>query len=277
MAKVLNYSNTLGAISTSPTISISTVGAFGGELSTLAGTKQQSGKGNFSLTFEYLPESLTFSTSNDLKAIPLAMTNSQLLVATHGRIDDIQVSVKVVAGCNGAICSFAKNTVKSNYTVIQATAKVAETRADLVTIAKMMYSLTLFSSTGKPPPYCNLVIGPFCGCTGAFSAVSINYNGPYDLDGCPTDMEISFTFMPSEYGLLTDDPKQGDTPATGGLTMTSDSLVTGAQTYAVYVGSTPAVAPAPPDPGLSVTKNPVQSFTGFLGDIFNTLTDHFTN
>lgn len=257
MAVFNDVLNTTGQ--TFPTITITSVNAVGG----LSGSPNRgTGRSNLSLQFQYLPESVSFGVSAALEAHPIPMTAAQFLQYSNSKIDDISVNIKVAAGCQGALVTYSSNTSTSGFSALSGGTTI-RTRADLMSIAKFMYSLPLpgsassgyptlndqtgTSSTtgatnGYPPGVFNLIIGPYCGCTGAFSAVNITFNGPYDYDGSPTDMDISFTFMPSEFWVqaaaLDENPSL--TNFQSRTTMTSDAEVSGLAPgklpYAIWVG-----------------------------------------
>jgi hypothetical protein len=75
---------------------------------------------------------------------------------------------------------------------------------------------------------------------GAFTGCSIQFNGPYDFDGSPTDMEVSLRFLPSEFYDASTFAKAitGNIGLVPKATPTGESEVTGGFPYALTFAET---------------------------------------
>jgi hypothetical protein len=94
---------------------------------------------------------------------------------------------------------------------------------------------------------------------GAFTRCSIQFNGPYDYDGSPTDMEVSLGFMPSEmYDSTTMVTAIANPTLVPVSTPTGETLVTGGTLYALTFGET-STSPTPSGTSAPGTQNPQQS------------------
>lgn len=230
------------AAATYPTIRISTAST---------GDTASAGNSNaVSIEFEYLPESVSFSVTAQYEKHALPLTSARWVLYSYTDIDDINVSVKVVAGCNNAIVNYSS--YQGTLWSLFAATKAAKTiRNDLITIAKFLYSLALPPTNdpgaGSIPPSCNLTIGPYCSVMGYVQSVNIKYSGPYDYDGSPTEMDVDLNFTPTEFTAL-NDPNQGASfNLTSMQTMAGVPEVSGTVPYAIWVGqNTNSAAPAAP-------------------------------
>jgi hypothetical protein len=228
-----------------------------------------------SLQFEYLPESVSFGVSALFQAEPIAFTSARWLSYQHSDIEEVSLAFKVVAGCNNCITRAGANTSGSNY--INFSVKTATfVRNSLIDIAKLLYSLPLPGTNeygtgaggnsgvgGLPPPTVRLIVGKMFSGIGAMTGCSIQFNGPYDFDGSPTDMDVSLRFLPSEFynGSTMDtgimglpiSSQQPAQPGTGDIgknplvpvsTPTGETEVTGMYPYALAFGETNIAASA---------------------------------
>ena len=192
------------------------------------------------LQFDYMPESVTFGVSANFEQAPIQYTSARWLSFDHSDIEEVSISVKVVAGCNNCITYFGGNTKGSQYTVRGGLTSAKFTRNSLITLAQILYSLPLPATNdlpgkGMPPPTCRLKVGSMFSGVGAFTRCSIAFNGPYDFDGSPTDMEVSLGFLPSEF-YDSSSFKAMITTSTGLLphsTPTGAQLVSGSDSYAL--------------------------------------------
>jgi hypothetical protein len=236
------------AAETYPTIRISTVSANAFADDTVAVTVE----------FEYLPESLSFGVTANYEKHPLPLTSAQWVMYSYTTIDDISLSVKVVAGCNNAIVNYS-STEDMSWGLFASLKATKTVRNNLITLAKLLYALTLPPTNdpgaGSVPPNCNLTIGPYCRVMGYFGSVNIKFSGPYDWDGSPTEMDVDLNFTPTEFTAL-NDPKQA-TGADGAAinpsvlqTMSGISEIKPINNpYAIWVGqNTNPAAPAAPPP-----------------------------
>jgi hypothetical protein len=156
------------------------------------------------LQFDYLPESVSFGVSATFDQAPIQFTSARWLTYNHSDIEEVSLTVKVVAGCNNCLTYFGGNTKGSQYGVRGGLAASKYVRNSLVTLAQILYSLPLPATNdlpgkGMPPPTCRLKVGGMFSGIGAFTRCSIQFNGPYDYDGSPTDMDVSLGFLPSEF------------------------------------------------------------------------------
>lgn len=153
--------------------------------------------------FEYLPEDVSFGVSANFEQAPIQYTSARWLSYDHTDIEEVSLNVKVVAGCNNCITLFKGNTGSTFLNSGSLTTAKYE-RNSLIAIAQLLYSLPLPATNdlpgkGMPPPTCRLKVGKMFSGVGAFTRCSIKFNGPYDYDGSPTDMEVSLGFLPSEF------------------------------------------------------------------------------
>jgi hypothetical protein len=206
------------------------------------------------IQFDYMPESVSFGVSAAFTDTPIPMTSGRWLSWQNSSIDEVSVTVKVVVGCNNCITYYGGNTPGSDYSYstkgVLVTGKYA--RNSLIKIAQLLYSLPLPGSNGtspdangqgmalaSPPPTCRFKVGKMFSGVGAFTGVSIAFNGPYDYDGSPTDMEVSFRFNPSEFYdstlLQTALANPGIVPT---RTPTGETLIAGNTSYALTFGDT---------------------------------------
>jgi hypothetical protein len=240
-------------------------------ISTVQNTGTAANKNSVSLEFEYLPESMSFSVSANFEKHPLPLTSARFVIYNYTDIDDIQLSVKVVAGCNNAIVNYSAASGKT-WALFGTTQAAKKTRNDLITIAQYLYALALPPSNnpggGSIPPTCNLTIGPYCRVMGYVQSVGIKYSGPYDWDGSPTEMDVDLNFCPTEFTAFNDPgqvPGGTTTPNMQALqTMdgnreVSSTVESGDVPYAIWVGQNtndyaatpPPAAPANPSPSAS--------------------------
>jgi hypothetical protein len=197
-----------------------------------------------SITFDYLPESVNFSVTANYTDQPFPFTAIRMMIYSHTVIDAVNLTIKVVAGCNNAITFLSQTNGGSD-----PGQAVTYTRNSLIKIAQYLSSLALplTNSVGgantKPPPSCRLTVGPFFSCVGGFTNIGIKYNGPYDFDGSPTDMEVTIGFLASQMynsdSNLTgmDVTPEKEAAAAGALsqTMSGSTELTGQSPYVVWV------------------------------------------
>lgn len=173
---------------TYPTIQIKTI-----NYGSLAAVKQN----NIIINFSYLPESISMGVSAQYNATPFTFSAAKWLIYDHSDIEDISLTVKVVAGLNNAVYSMGANITGGSFSPV-----VAKKRVDLITLAKFLYAFCLpgdnqYPST--PPAASQLIVGNFCNVAGAFKSMHITFNGPYDYDSSPTDMTVDMSFIASEF------------------------------------------------------------------------------
>lgn len=229
--------------------SVLTSSVSGSTYPTIAITTSFATSNGVRLEFEYLPESVSFGVSATFSQTEIPFTAARFLSYDHSDIEEVSIDVKVVAGCNNAITIFG-GTVSSGALggALNSASLVAGKyeRVALVTIAQLLYSLPLPSNNqgtaqgGTPPPTCRLIVGRMFSGVGAFTGASIKFNGPYDYDGSPTDMDVSLRFLPSEFYNSTGFAGIPSDPS--GLVSTSspsgDSELTGTTPYALAFGAT---------------------------------------
>ena len=234
-----------------------------------------------SMIFDYLPESVSFSVTANYDDTPLPMTAIRILVYKHTVIDDVNLTFTVVAGCSSAITYLAKNEGGKG------TAAVTSTRNSLIKIAKYLSSLALplqnlgSGQGSKPPPSCRLTVGPFFSCVGGFTNISIKYEGPYDFDGSPTNMEVTVGFKASQMydsnsnagGVNTADLTTQAVGADGSPTMAgaTELLDDTSHPYVVWVSPTAAIPPnidstSYNPTGANTAQNAVNSLHGSAGN-----------
>jgi len=194
-----------------------------------------------SIQFDYLPESLSFGISAVFNPQPIPFTSGRWMTYDHSDVEEVSLTIKVVAGCNNCITYFNGNTTGSKYQQRGGLTSGKYERVSLIALAKMLYSLPLPggnpNENWSPPPTCRLTVASMFSGPGAFSGCSINFNGPYDYDGSPTDMDVSLRFMPSEF-------YNSSVGQTGGVTSdmtptaspTGSSQLTGNYPYAITFG-----------------------------------------
>ena len=158
-----------------------------------------------SIQFDYMPEDVSFGVSATFIPHQITFTSARWLQYQYTDIDEVSLTVKVVAGCNNCITLYGGNTAVSGFLNTGGLRVGRYERNNLINLAKALYSLPLPGSNdfvdgkGSPPPTCRLIVGKMFSGVGAFTRCSIKFNGPYDFDGSPTDMEVSLGFLPSEY------------------------------------------------------------------------------
>jgi hypothetical protein len=203
------------------------------------------------VTFEYMPESVSFGVSAEFDEQAIAFTSARWLTYNHSNIEEVSLNVRVVAGCNNCITMVGGNvnnkSLNLNYTLFGGLVTGKYERNSLITIAQLLYALPLPATNSKevqgetssPPPTCRLIVGKMFSGVGVFTGCSIQFNGPYDFDGSPTDMDVSLRFMPSEFY---DSETFTGLPSGGVLiprsTPTGESEVTGGYPYALTFGET---------------------------------------
>lgn len=152
------------------------------------------------IRFEYLPESVTLSTSATFEDHNLQFTSARFPFYQYSSVDEVSITVRVVAALANA--SFGVEDSGGTNSA-SGTAQVRNTRrADLISLARALYALTLPSDNtmqGQPPAQCNVFVGSIMAMSGVFKSMSITFNGPWDEVGAPTDMDVNFTFLPSEF------------------------------------------------------------------------------
>jgi hypothetical protein len=202
------------------------------------------------IQFDYLPESVSFGVSAIFTPTPIPFTSGRWLSYENSEIDEVNLTVKVVAGCNNCITYFGGKTAGSNYQVPSGLTAGKFVRNTLIVIARALYSLPLpgnnLGVNGNPVPTCRLKVGKMFSGVGAFSSCSIQFNGPYDFDGSPTDMDVSLRFTPSEFYDSTTmvsakfNPGNGNTQTNFGPrgTPTGELLLSGKDPYALTFGET---------------------------------------
>jgi hypothetical protein len=157
--------------------------------------------GNYcSISFEYLPESISIGTTAVFTDTPVPFSAVRILTYDHSEIDEISLTVRVVAGCNNAITRLSGGGGSTDPSVPSGLVAAKTYRNDLITVARLLYSITLpaqAAANSQPPPTCQLTIGTVFSGVGAFTGMKITHNGPWDVDGSPTDMDVAFTFKPS--------------------------------------------------------------------------------
>lgn len=222
---------------TSPTIWITT-------------TQSSSTVNGVTLEFDYLPESVTFGVTADFEQHPVTFTSARFLQYQESNIEEVSLTVKVVAGCNNCITYFQGKTMGSNYLNWGNLVSSKFERVSLINLAKLLYALPLPANNysedlPNPPPTCRLTVARMFTAPGAFTACSITFNGPYDYDGSPTDMDVSLRFLPSEF-YNSDIPGPGVTGDISGYNVqsspTGESQITGGYPYALTFGDTPTTS-----------------------------------
>lgn len=136
---------------TYPTIVITTV-------------KKEDSANACSIIFEYLPDSLSFATTANFTPTPIPFTSARMLFYVNSDLNEVSLSVRVVAGCNNAITMISSNTSTSGFTARGGAVATKTVRNGIMKVAKLLYSLTLPATNdlnGNPPPTCNLTVGPF--------------------------------------------------------------------------------------------------------------------
>ena len=159
------------------------------------------------IQFEYMPDSVSFGISADFTPQAIKFTSARWLVYDHSDIEEVSLTIKVVAGCNNCITRFGGSIKSSNYLNAGPLVTGRYQRNTLITIAKALYSLPLPSNnnfyksdnSAMPPPTCRLIVGKMFSGIGAFTRCQIQFNGPWDWDGSPTDMDVTLGFLPSEF------------------------------------------------------------------------------
>ena len=213
-------------------------------IATTLGTTQNT----VALSFDYMPENVTFGVSATFNQAPISYTSARWLTFNHSDIEEVSLTVKVVAGCNNCITRFSVNTTNSQFLSNGGLVAGKFKRNTLIVLAQLLYSLPLPSNNqfalnveeSKPPPTSRLIVGKMFSGVGAFTRCSIVFNGPYDYDGSPTDMDVSLGFLPSEFYDSTGFTQM--IASSAGLipksTPTGESQVTGDSPYALTFGDT---------------------------------------
>src|SRR6202008_4573358 len=114
------------------------------------------------LEFEYLPEEASFGVNAQLDDTPVSFTSARRLTYSYSEIEEVSLSVKVIAGCNNAVTYFGGNLTVGTGALSNLGGFVAtkHQRVALITIAQLLYSLPLPSDNsgtgagGTPPLTC---------------------------------------------------------------------------------------------------------------------------
>jgi hypothetical protein len=219
------------------------------------------------IQFDYMPEDITFGVTANFLPHQITFTSARWLQYQNTDIDEVSLTVKVVSGCNNAITYYAGNTAGSGFLARSPLRVGLYQRNNLINLAKALYLLPLPGSNdwidgkGSPPPTCRLNVGKMFSGIGAFSRCSIKFNGPYDFDGSPTDMDVTLGFLPSEYYASSSFPGS-EAPANLKPISTPDGQqqVQGGHPYALTFGNTQEGA-IPAAPGYSDPNAPTAANT----------------
>jgi hypothetical protein len=210
-----------------------------------------------SIKFDYLPESLSFGVSATFQQQEVPWTSARWITYDHSDIEEVSLTIKVVAGCNNCITFFSGNTKLSKYLTRGNLVSAKYERVSLITLAQILYSLPLPGSNpdanfgnALPPPTCRLTVARMFSGPGAFTGCSIQFNGPYDYDGSPTDMDVSLRFLPSEfYDSSTWQTGQAQTHLTPVATPSGATQLSALYPYALTFGNTQLGLQGKSEPG----------------------------
>lgn len=188
--------------------------------------------------FNYLPDSLRLSLASTFKENNIQLGSAAILVYRESPPQPITFTLEVVGGLD--TIQIYEDTSKTNGVGAMVGREVQESLdwgSSLFNIAKDQYhgisgqpgtqireyarylaSLAMPSNpslsdamAGFPPPKCFLELGGVYKGVGAFSNVEFDFKGPWDADGLPTSMSVSFTFKPSVFYNATSRFGFGDT------------------------------------------------------------------
>jgi hypothetical protein len=166
------------------------------------------------LTLGFLPDSFRLPIKSEYERIPFPLTASQALVYQGTTPPEINFSVKIVAGLDDF------HVIRASKGGQQETQQL-DYLDRLKLLSQELYSLALPESsiygTGsmRPPPKSVLTVGSMFRGAGVFDSVEIEFFGPYDERGRPNEIEVNFSFLPSQFY----DPSKGGNPV--GINMTS--------------------------------------------------------
>ena len=219
-----------------------------------------------SIKFDYLPESLSFGVSATFQQQEVPWTSARWITYDHSDIEEVSLTIKVVAGCNNCITRFSGNTNLSKYLTRGSLVSAKYERVSLITLAQMLYSLPLPGSNpdvnfanALPPPTCRLTVARMFSGPGAFTGCSIQFNGPYDYDGSPTDMDVSLRFLPSEfYDSTSWQTGQAPTHLTPVSTPSGATQLTYNYPYALTFGDTQLGIQGKSEPGTEAPETPAE-------------------
>jgi hypothetical protein len=220
-----------------------------------------------SLKFDYLPESLSFGVSANFNQNEVPWTSARWITYDHSDIEEVGLTIKVVAGCNNCITYFSGNTKLSKYLTRGNLVSSKYERVSLITLAQILYSLPLPGSNpdanfanALPPPTCRLTVARMFSGPGAFTGCSIQFNGPYDYDGSPTDMDVSLRFLPSEfYDSSTWQTGQAQEHLTPVSTPSGATQLTANYPYALTFGDTQLGMQGKSEPGTKAPETPAEA------------------
>jgi hypothetical protein len=218
------------------------------------------------IKFDYLPESLSFGVSATFQQNEVPFTSARWITYDHSDIEEVSLTIKVVAGCNNCITRFSGNTNLSKYLTRGSLVSAKYERVSLITLAQMLYSLPLPGSNpdvnfanALPPPTCRLTVARMFSGPGAFTGCSIQFNGPYDYDGSPTDMDVSLRFLPSEfYDSTSWQTGQAPTHLTPVSTPSGATQLTYNYPYALTFGDTQLGIQGKSEPGTEAPETPAE-------------------
>lgn len=147
------------------------------------------------IVFSFLPDSFRVPVKSQFDRKPISMSASQFLLYKYTETPTIAFSVRVVAGLDDF--KVEGGTVSSE--PVNSPNHLTRMR----TFARELYSLALPERTspfpGTAPPKSVLTVGAMFKGVGVFDGVDIEFFGPYDEFGRPQEMEVNFSFLPSQF------------------------------------------------------------------------------
>ena len=168
--------------------------------------------GTSTIKFDYLPDSFVVSARSNFDKQVFPLSSALMMFYTSTEIPAIDLSIRHVCGLDTNSATVGRYVKGSNAKSPEVDlfsfdspggGSVLPEYATAKVLAKALYSMVLPETNdivaGPPPPKSVLTVGNMFRGTGVFENVSIEFFGPYDDEGNPSEMEIKLTFQPSTF------------------------------------------------------------------------------